>query len=146
MRNLVYFLGMAAGLGLTIQLGANSTLQRAFGSANAAALVNFVVGMLCLSAFLLLIRTPLPSREALASVPAWAWIGGALGAFYVASSTIVGLQLGATSLLALTLLGQLASALVVDHFGWLGLPEHPIDLARIVGVVLLLAGVWLIAK
>jgi len=37
-------------------------------------------------------------------------------------------------------------ALVVDHFGWLGLPEHPITLTRMVGVALLGAGAWLISR
>jgi transporter family-2 protein len=69
-----------------------------------------------------------------------------MGAFYVAISTVVAAQVGATSLLALTLLGQLATALFADHFGWLGLPEHPITLARVAGVVLLAAGVWLITR
>jgi bacterial/archaeal transporter family-2 protein len=69
-----------------------------------------------------------------------------LGAFYVASSTVVGPALGGTMLLALTVLGQLSAALLVDHFGWLGFPEQPITLVRIAGVALLLAGVWLIAR
>ena len=76
----------------------------------------------------------------------WAWFGGLFGAFYVAISTVVAAQLGTTSLLALALLGQLATALVIDHFGWLGLPEHPITLIRLAGVGLLGAGVWLITR
>jgi transporter family-2 protein len=35
---------------------------------------------------------------------------------------------------------------VIDHFGWLGLPEHPITWLRVAGVVLLISGVWLISK
>jgi transporter family-2 protein len=87
-----------------------------------------------------------PSRDTLATVPTWAWFGGLLGAFYVASSTVVAAQVGTTSLLALALLGQLATALIIDHFGWLGLPEHPITLIRLAGVGLLGAGVWLITR
>jgi transporter family-2 protein len=79
-------------------------------------------------------------------VPVWAWFGGLMGAFYVATSTIVATQLGATSLLALALLGQLATALIIDHFGWLGLPENPITLVRLAGVGLLGVGVWLITR
>jgi len=95
---------------------------------------------------LLVTRADLPSRDTFASVPLWAWFGGLLGAFYVASSTVVAGQLGTTSLLALALLGQLATALIIDHFGWLGLPEHPITLVRLAGVGLLGAGVWLITR
>ena len=56
-----------------------------------------------------------------------------MGAFYVAISTVVASELGTASLLGLALLGQLAMALVADHFGWMGLPEHPITLTRLAG-------------
>jgi transporter family-2 protein len=58
----------------------------------------------------------------------------------------VAAELGATTLLALTLLGQLSTALVIDHFGWLQMPENPITWTRIAGVALLGAGVWLVSR
>jgi transporter family-2 protein len=64
----------------------------------------------------------------------------------VAISTIVAAELGAASLLALALAGQLAMALVVDHFGWLGMPENPITWMRLAGVALLGTGAWLVAR
>jgi transporter family-2 protein len=99
-----------------------------------------------LIALLLATRQPLPERATLAAVPWWAWFGGVMGAFYVASSTIVAGELGTASLLGLALAGQLATALVIDHFGWLGMPEHPLTLTRIAGVGLLASGVWLITR
>jgi bacterial/archaeal transporter family-2 protein len=146
MRNLSYALGLAAGLGLTVQVGMNSQLRKVLQSANTAALISFLVGTTALLAILLATRTPLPEREALSAVPVWAWFGGIFGAFYVASSTVVAAELGTASLLALALAGQLATALVVDHYGWLGLPEHPITWVRIAGVGFLGIGVWLIAR
>jgi transporter family-2 protein len=145
-RGLAYFLGVAAGLGLTVQVGMNTQLRKVLNSAYSAALISFLVGTLALVALLLVTRTAMPSRAALAGVPAWAWFGGLFGAFYVAISTVVAAQLGATSLLVLGLAGQLATALVVDHYGWLGLPEHPITLIRLMGVALVCAGVWLITR
>jgi transporter family-2 protein len=139
-------LGIVAGFGLTVQVGMNSQLRKVLQSPNTAALISFLVGTLALIAFILVVRTPLPDRAALAAVPWWAWLGGLLGAFYVASSTVVAVELGATTLLGLALLGQLATALVIDHFGWLGLPENPITWTRIAGVALLGAGVWLISR
>lgn len=146
MRGLSYFLGLAAGFGLTVQVAMNSQLRKFLQSANSAALVSFLVGGLALAALVLGMRTPMPSRETLAAVPVWAWFGGILGAFYVASSTIIAAELGASSLLALALFGQLSTALVIDHFGWLGMPVNPITLTRVAGVALLAIGVWLIAR
>jgi transporter family-2 protein len=146
MRGLSYFLGLAAGFGLTVQVAMNSQLRKFLQSANSAALVSFLVGGLALAALVIGMRTPLPSRDVLSSVPVWAWFGGLLGAFYVASSTIIAAELGASSLLALALLGQLSTALVIDHFGWLGMPVNPVTVTRIAGVALLAVGVWLIAR
>jgi transporter family-2 protein len=145
-KNLAYILGIASGFGLTLQVGMNSRLRTVLQNANSAALVSFLVGTLGLIALLVVMRAPMPARDTLAAVPLWAWFGGLMGAFYVAISTVVASQLGTASLLALALLGQLATALVVDHFGWMGLPEHPITLTRLAGVALLGAGVWLITR
>lgn len=145
-RYLPYVLGIVAGFGLSVQVGMNAQLRRTLHNANSAALISFLVGTLGLIALLMVTRAEIPSRGTLASVPHWAWFGGLFGAFYVAISTVVAAQLGTTSLLALALLGQLATALVIDHFGWLGLPEHPITLIRLAGVGLLGAGVWLITR
>ena len=146
MRSLSYALGLVAGLGLTVQVGMNSQLRKVLQSANTAALISFLVGTTALVALLVATRTPMPPRETLAAVPVWAWFGGILGAFYVASSTVVAAELGTASLLALALAGQLATALVVDHYGWLGLPEHPITWVRVAGVGFLGVGVWLITR
>ena len=146
MRGLAYFLGIASGFGLTLQIGMNSKLRTVLQNANTAALISFLVGTVGLIVLLAVTRAPVPARDTLASVPAWAWFGGLMGAFYVAISTVVASQLGTASLLGLALSGQLAMALVVDHFGWLGLPEHPITLTRLAGVALLGLGAWLIAR
>ena len=146
MRGLAYFLGIASGFGLTLQIGMNSKLRTVLQNANTAALISFLVGTTGLVMVLVVTRTPMPARDTLASVPVWAWFGGLMGAFYVAISTVVASQLGTAALLGLALSGQLAMALVVDHFGWLGLPEHPITLTRMVGVALLGAGAWLISR
>jgi|SRR5882672_7806529 len=146
MRGLAYLLGIVSGFGLTLQIGMNSRLRTVLQSANTAALVSFLVGTVALVGLLVATRAPLPDRDTLASVPWWAWLGGLMGAFYVAISTVVASQLGTASLLGLALLGQLAMALTADHFGWMGLPVHPITLTRLAGVALLGGGVWLITR
>ena len=146
MQPLLYLLGLCAGLVLTIQVGVNATLRKSVGNPMTAALVSFIVGLAGLAFYLLLTRDSVPDRAALASAPAWAWAGGLLGAFYVASTIIVGPRLGAATLLALSVLGQLLASLVVDQYGWLGFPQHSITLARVLGAVLLFGGVLLIVR
>jgi transporter family-2 protein len=146
MRGFAYLLGIVAGFGITLQVGMNSRLRTLLQSANTAALVSFMVGTLALFTLFVVTRVPVPDRSVISSVPWWAWLGGLMGAFYVAVSTVVASQLGTASLLALGLLGQLSLALAADHYGWMGLPEHPVTLTRLAGVALLAAGVWLITR
>ena len=144
MRGLAYFL-VASGFGLTLQIGKNSKLRTVLQNANTAALISFRLARRDSSCC-----SPSPAHRCLRAIR-WrrcrgAWFGGLMGAFYVAISTVVASQLGTASLLGLALSGQLAMALVVDHFGWLGMPEHPITLTRLAGVALLGVGVWLVSR
>ncbi|HEU4603646.1 MAG TPA: DMT family transporter [Steroidobacteraceae bacterium] len=146
MNTILYLTALLAGLGLAVQVGLNSTMRQFTGNAAFAAVVSFCVGLAGLLLFLLATRTEIPSRSALASAPWWAWLGGLFGAFYVAIATIVGPRLGASTLLALTLVGQIATALVLDHFGWIGFPHNPISMTRVAGAALLVCGVLLISR
>ena len=141
-----FILAFVAGMALTIQVGMNSTLRRGLGNPGMATLISFLVGTVGLMLFLLLTRASFPTRAALASVPSWAWLGGLLGAFYVATTVIAGPRLGSATLLALVVLGQLLASLVIDHYGWIGFPQHSISTLRIAGAILLFSGVLLIVR
>jgi bacterial/archaeal transporter family-2 protein len=142
----LYLLAFVAGVALIVQVGVNTTLRAALGAPVVAALMSFLVGSIALVTFLLLTRTTWPVRGQWASSPWWAWSGGILGAFYVVSTIMAGPRLGATALLALIVLGQLATSLLVDHFGWLGFPHHPVTALRLVGALLLFGGTLLIVQ
>jgi transporter family-2 protein len=141
-----FILAFVAGMALTIQVGINSTLRYWLGNPGMATLVSLVVGTVGMALYLLLMRTPLPARTAIAAVPAWAWSGGLVGAFYVATTVIAGPRLGSATLLALVVLGQLLASLVIDHYGWIGFPQHSISTVRILGAILLFSGVLLIMR
>lgn len=139
-------LAFLVGMGLVVQVGLNMAVARSIGGAPIAALVNFLVGTVMLSLMLLALRQDLPSREQLAAVPWWAWMGGLLGALYVATATFAGPRIGALLLLALTFSGQLVGSMLVDHFGLLGFPQQTISVSKLLGVLLLCGGVLLIAR
>lgn len=140
----LYLLAFAAGVALIVQVGVNTTLRSALGAPVVAALVSFLIGSVALVIFLLLSRTAWPARAQWAGGPWWAWSGGILGAFYVVSTIMSGPRLGATALLALIVFGQLVTSLLVDHFGWLGFPQHPATGLRLLGALLLFGGMLLI--
>jgi transporter family-2 protein len=72
--------------------------------------------------------------------------GGLVGGLFVASIVWTIRALGVTGLSAATLAGQFAAALVIDHFGWLGVEKSPITVSKLAGVALLAAGTYLIVS
>lgn len=146
LRLLLLFLGFVAGAVLPIQASLNARVGQAAGSPIVGALVSFGIGTLALLALVLAQGAPLRQVAGLRSLPPLTLLGGLLGAFYVAVVTALAPRLGATLTVALVVVGQLVLALVLDHFGLLGLPLHPVSGLRALGVGLLLLGVWLIQK
>jgi len=55
-------------------------------------------------------------------------------------------KIGAGAVIALMVFGQGAAALVIDHFGLLGIPREPITLPRIAGFALIIVGVALLRR
>jgi transporter family-2 protein len=133
--------GLAAGAMLPFQAGINAQLAVYLGSPLRAALVSFVVGTIVLLAVVALFVRGLPAGERIGAAPWWTWIGGALGAFYVAGSITAAPRLGAVTLIGVILAGQALASLVVDHFGMVGFVEHPATPGRILGLALIAAGV-----
>ncbi len=145
-QGVLYLLALAVGVGISLQVGMNVTLRGVLMSPMVAALISFLVGSLSLFLYILVSGAPWPVRGQAQLVPLWAWFGGLMGAFYVACSIVLGPRLGAAALLALVVLGQLTTSLVLDHFGWMGFAQHPLTLARTLGAVLLFCGVLLIVR
>ncbi|RJG03541.1 DMT family transporter [Noviherbaspirillum sedimenti] len=146
MTYLYILLALAAGVLLPIQVGVNNSLRAGVGTPLIAALISFVVGSACLLAYTLVVRAPWPSAATLAGLPSWSWMGGALGAFYVAASILAAQKLGAANLIGITVAAQLLTSLVLDHYGAIGYAQHDINLWRIAGALLMIAGAVLILK
>jgi transporter family-2 protein len=137
-------LSMAAGILMPLQAGINNRLGEAAGGPIASAFISFFVGTLALGVYLLVFRIPLPLGRAMAVTPWWYWIGGTLGAFFVAASIVLVPRLGATAMLGFILAGQMLASLVLDQYGLLGFAHIPIDARRLAGVGLLAVGVYLV--
>ena len=136
--------GVALGVLLPIQPAVNNRLAEASGSAWWSALVNFAVGLILLVVAAVSMRLPTPQGAKLAALPWWAWVGGVIGAVFVAGATYLVPKVGTAVFLGCAVAGQMAASLVIDHFGLMGLEARPVSLLRVGGVVLLAAGVGLV--
>src|SRR5437763_16060722 len=129
---------------IPFQAGANAQLAHWVNSPIRAALASFVVGMIALLVVAAFVFRPSPSAHRLGDAPWWVWIGGLLGAFYVAGSIVTAPKLGAATLIALVVAGQTVASLLVDQFGWVGFAERQVTPGRVAGMLLVLGGVTLV--
>ena len=87
---------------------------------------------------------PLPTAEGLEKMPWWAPLGGIVGAVAVVTGLLFVDKVGAGPFAAMTVSANLVASVVIDHFGWLNVPEHALSPLRALGVLVLVAGVALI--
>jgi transporter family-2 protein len=139
----VILMALVGGL-IALQPAVNAGLGKATGNI-AAALVSFAVGTALLAAIVLVAGQASGVAHAV-DVPWYYLLGGVLGAAYVFTALVTVGSIGAGGVAAATITGQLTAGIVIDRLGVLGLEETPITPARIVGVVLLLAGTVLIIR
>jgi transporter family-2 protein len=137
-------LAVVAGAVLPVQAGINAQLRITLGNPLAATLVSFVIGTVALAVVVLGARVPLPSAAGLERAPWWHWTGGLLGAVYVAMMILLAPRLGAATLIAAVVAGQMLSSLVLDHYALVGFAAHPISLQRVIGAALVIGGVALV--
>lgn len=147
MQYLLIALLALSGMGLPVQDALNAQLRSAVKSPMLGALISFTVGVLLLgtlSAFGVLGHGK-PSE--LLKTHWWVWVGGGLlGAFAVTAGLIGIPKVSAGIVIAATVFGQLTAAVVIDHFGWLGVPRVPLNPWRIAGALGLLVSVLLMQK
>lgn len=138
-------LPLIAGAFLPLQAGINGQLAKSVSSVLSAALISFAVGTLALLV-LVIVQREVPTLSALKSLTWWHWSGGLLGAFFITTAAFAGPRIGALLFMALVLAGQLTMALALDHFGWAGFREAPISLGKVIGLVLILGGIFMIRR
>jgi len=148
MQNLIWpvVLTVGAGISVLIQQALSANLRAELNSAAWSGFMSYFIGVVCMIALASVLRDPVPSANAIARVPSWAWSGGIFGAIFIGLSIVTIPKLGGAAEIALLVTGQMVAALTVDHFGWLGVPERHIDLPRMLGVALLVGAVILIRR
>jgi len=139
-RGLAVILTAFVGGLIALQAPINSMLGKSVGTWQAAT-VSFAIGTVVLAA-IVLIGAGGFGEVGEARHLSWYYLtGGLLGAAYV--TTVL---LGAGGVTAATIAGQLTLAIVVDQLGILGVEKQSITWHRLVGVLLLAVGTFLVVR
>ena len=74
----------------------------------------------------------------------WNWTGGVFAIVIVGGSILVAQLLGAGLATVLSVVGQVVGGVVIDATGFLGIERKSVTLKKVVGIIMMLAGVVLI--
>jgi bacterial/archaeal transporter family-2 protein len=139
----VILMALTGGL-IAMQAPINAGLGRQTGSI-AAAFISFGIGTVVL-AMIMVVAGQASGVSAAFDVRWYYLVGGILGAAYVFSALTAVSSIGAGAVAAATITGQLTLSVVLDRVGFLGLEEQAITAPRVLGIVLLLAGTYLVVR
>lgn len=143
--HLYFLLAFAVGVLMPLQAAVNTDLRAQLGdSVLLATTISFVVGAITMALLALASGERAGTLQALTQLHWWQLTGGVLGAAIVAGSILLAPRIGLAGMTALVVGGQLCASLLFDRYGFLGLTERAITTPRLLGVLLVLAGVLLV--
>lgn len=139
-------IAVCIGAMMPVQATINAALTKFVGHPYLGALISFTIGTLAMLLLNVTHGFPWNEMKRITLAPPHYFLGGILGALFVGSSIFLIPKMGATTMIAAFVTGQLLMSLIIDHFGLLGISAQPTDLQRIIGVFLLFAGLFLVVK
>ncbi|AJP57683.2 hypothetical protein UC34_13180 [Pandoraea vervacti] len=138
------FIAMVAGAAVPFQAGSNAALGRTLGHPLWATVASLLVSLIVVVPVLVGMRAGWPNLAAAARGPWWLWIGGVAGVAYMTAALVLTPRLGAASFIVCVIAGQVVASLIIDHFGLMGLMTKPVNLTRVAGVALIVAGMLVV--
>ncbi len=140
MRYVLMLLLVIAGSLTSVQMASNKRLAESVKSPLLAVSIALFVGWVSLTVVAL---SGLFGRGQISQAPRaawWAWLGGVYVAYSVTVEVANAMRNGLGPLAGLIVASSLASAMVIDHFGWLGMRQESVNGWKITGAILLVIG------
>ena len=139
---LIILIGLAGGIAVGLQSPLASMISQRLGLLESVFIIHIGGAIIALIPMLIY-----GSKLGLwRSLPWYALFAGVIGLMVIGAISYMIPRVGVAPALIILLAGQLLMGVVLDHFGWLGTMQRPLDLARVVGILVVLAGVWLTVK
>lgn len=139
-----FIIALLAGAMLPLQAVFNARMGNALGSPVWGAMVSAVVSAIALLAFGFILTGAMPRGANLQALPPWAWLGGFCGVVTLAGVAACTPRLGAATMVALVIAGQVVFSIALDRVGLFGISPSPLTLKRSFAALLLLTGAALI--
>ena len=145
MRSYVYAITVFLGVILTVHLAMNGAVGAAIGNPRVGNAFFWCIGAVMA---ILIGATGWQSGvlSGLGKVNPLMLTAGAMGASLVFGIAWIIPQIGAQHMTVMLLTGQILSAMVLSHFGWLGSPVQPVSVTNMLGAALLIGGAFLATR
>jgi transporter family-2 protein len=144
MKYLLTVLVIISGATIPFQIAANKRIAEAVRSPAAAAALTIGIGLLTACGVAAVWPGARSSIASLRSIPWWAYLGGICLAFAIGVQIVQAKQESTGPIIALIVAGQLIAAVLLDHFGALGIQRNPVTVWKIAGVLLMAGGAFLL--
>lgn len=136
-------LGIAGGVFTFLQTTINSRLRGHVESPYLSSFISFAIGTVLLSVICIggggqLIPTAAQNEM----IPWWAYLGGFVGMIVMTVYILLFPILGGVQTVAMPIFGQIIMSVLVDNFGWFGAQKRAMGIWNVIGVLILIVGVF----
>lgn len=143
---LLLLTALCAGGLLPIQGALNADLSKALNHPLQASFISFLGALVAIISVLAFIRPEIPTLAMLKSIRAVNFTGGVFGVVFVTMILVLAPRIGIANTLIAAIVGQMIVSVTLDHFGLLGLRQHPVTMTRVLGCAGLLVSLYLVQK
>ncbi len=136
-------IAIVGGIAIVLQAQFMGVMDQQMGTIESVFITYGSGGLLVALTMLLLRGGNLAAWQA---VPPHAFLAGVLGLIIVSTIGYVTPRLGLVTAFTILIATQFVISSLIDHFGWFGAEIRPLDTTRLLGMGILLLGVWLIIR
>jgi len=140
---LIVLIGLAGGLAVGMQGPLASIMTQRMGAIESSFIVHAGGALLSLALLLLIGGGKMAQWR---SVPWYALLAGFFGLVVLSAVSYTIPRIGVAAAIVSIVAGQIVLSAVLDHFGWLGAAVRPLDAPRLLGLGVVMLGVWLTVR
>ena len=140
---LIILIGLAGGVAVGLQSPRASMITQRLGTFESVFIVHLGGALIALIPLLIYGGGKLSQWR---SVPWYALGAGIFGLVVIAAISYMIPRVGVAASITTVVAGQLLVGVILDHYGLLGAAVKPLDVTRILGLAVVLVGVWLTVK
>lgn len=137
-----FLIASISGIAMAIQGSLNSILQQKTHLLAATFIVH-LIGLIVSFITVLVLRVPIIQYNWF-SIPWYLYLGGVLSVVIIGLVAFSIPKIGVCNATTAIIIGQVGAAIIIDHFGWLGVQKLPWNPWQILGIILFAAGAKLL--